>query len=163
MFEMRELYEEMVLDHNRNPRNFGRIDPHSHDAHGFNPICGDEFKIFLYLQDGVIQNVGYEGVGCSISTASTSLMTEAVKGKTEAQAMELFERMQKIFTGRDDGQPPVELGKLQVLQGVQDFPTRIKCAALSWHIMKAAIHGEQGTINTEGEQHVCPVDQPAHI
>ncbi len=158
MFELRELYEEMVLDHNRNPRNFGKINPHTHNGYGFNPICGDEFHVFLHIEDNVITHVGFDGVGCSISTASTSLMTDAVKGKTTEQAMQLFERMQKVITGQDDGKPAMELGKLKVLEGVHDFPTRIKCAALSWHTLKAALLGHIEVVNTEGEHHVCGLE-----
>jgi len=119
--------------------------------------------VFLQIEDGLIKNIGYDGTGCSISTASISLMSEAVKGKTEQEALQLFARMQKLLTGNDDGQPPVTLGKLQVLEGVQAFPTRIKCAILSWHILKAALQNESSTINTEGPDHVCPIDQPAPI
>ncbi len=156
MFDMREIYEDMVLDHNRNPRNFGPLEPHSHEAYGFNPICGDEFTVYLNVEDGIIKNVGFNGVGCAVSTASVSLMTESMKGKPVDEALAYFERMQKLLTGRDDGQPEVELGKLKILEGVRDYPARIKCAALGWHTLKAALNHQSGTVNTEGE-HVCEV------
>jgi nitrogen fixation NifU-like protein len=154
MFDMRELYEEMLLDHNRNPRNFGKLEPHTHTGHGFNPICQDEFDIYLVIENDVVKDVKFDGAGCAVSTASTSMMTQAVKGKSLSEALDIFERMRKLLTGNDDGQPPVELGKLKILEGVQAFPARIKCAALGWHIFKAAVEGEAVTVNTEGV-HVC--------
>jgi nitrogen fixation NifU-like protein len=159
MFDMREMYEDMILDHNRNPRNFGVLEPHTHEAYGYNPICGDEFKVFLEVENGVIKDLRFDGVGCAVSTASISLMTQALKGKTQAEALELFERMHKLLTGLDDGQALNQLGKLQVLKGVCDYPTRIKCAVLPWHTLKAALKGEQVAVNTEGV-HLC--DANAH-
>jgi nitrogen fixation NifU-like protein len=140
----RELYEEMILDHNRNPRNFAR-EPASANrhAHGFNPVCNDEFSVHLQVTDGVIEDVGFEGAGCAISTASASLMTEAVKGKTEQQARALFQSMHKLLT---TAAPGAELGKLAVLAGVQEFPMRIKCATLPWHTLRAALDQDSDTV-----------------
>jgi nitrogen fixation protein NifU and related proteins len=160
--DMRALYEEMLLDHNRNPRNFGVLDNPTHQGHGFNPICQDEFSVYLHVDsDNIIKNVTFDGVGCAVSTASISLMTQALKGKTLPHALEIFERMRKLLTGTDDGEPQVELGKLKILAGVHAFPTRIKCATLGWHIFKAAVDGENTPVNTEGE-HLCATNSGAH-
>ena len=159
--DMRDLYEQMLLDHNRNPRNFGEMETHTHKGHGFNPICQDEFTVYLYVDDDTIKDVKFDGAGCAVSTASASLMTQAVKGKKVAEAEALFERMRKVITGTDDGQPPVELGKLKILEGVHAFPTRIKCAALSWHVFKSAVDGEDGTISTEEGDNYCPTGAAA--
>jgi len=141
---MRELYEEMILDHNRNPRNFMREPPGANrHAHGFNPVCNDEFSVHLQVRDGVIEDVGFDGAGCAISTASASLMTEAVKGKTEQQARELFRSMHNLLT---DKAPAGELGKLAVLGGVHEFPMRIKCATLPWHTLRAALDQDSDTV-----------------
>ena len=145
--DMRALYEEVVLDHNRHPRNFQKNPVGSnHHAHGYNPICGDEFKVHLKVEDGVIKDVGFEGAGCAISTASASLMTEALQGKTVAEAEALFQNVHKLLT-REGASG--EVGKLKVLAGVHEYPARIKCAALAWHTLHAALHDEQGTVSTE--------------
>jgi nitrogen fixation protein NifU and related proteins len=155
IMDMRELYEEMLLDHNRNPRNFGELSNPTHQGHGFNPICQDEFSVYLFIDDdNIIKEVKFDGAGCAVSTASISLMTQAIKGKPLPLALDIFERMRKLLTGVDDGQPPIELGKLKILEGVHAFPTRIKCATLGWHIFKAAVDGEDSPVNTEGE-HFC--------
>lgn len=147
MSDLRDLYEEVILDHNRNPRNFPREPEHANlHAHGYNPLCGDEFTVHLRVKDGVIEDVGFEGAGCAISTASASMMTEALKGGTVADAERLFESMHALLT--DDGKPAA-VGKLQVLAGVREYPARVKCATLAWHTLHAALHGEHETVTTE--------------
>lgn len=154
MDPMRELYEDMILDHNRNPRNFEhRPAGANRHAHGFNPICNDEFRLHLRVDNGVIVDIGFEGAGCAISTASTSLLTEAVKGKTEAQARALFRSMHDLLT---DAAPAADVGKLAVLGGVHEYPMRIKCATLPWHTLRAALDGNRDTVCTEpADTEVC--------
>ena len=153
MNELRELYEELILDHNRNPRNYPRKpEGANHTAYGFNPLCGDEFVVHLRVKDGVVQDVGFEGAGCAISTASASLMTEAVKGKSVEQAETLFADVHRLLTDeleQDTSDPSALLGKLSVLMGVKEFPLRVKCATLAWHTMHAAINDQQETVTTE--------------
>lgn len=147
MSDLRDLYEEVILDHNRNPRNFlNNPAGAEHHAHGFNPLCGDEFSVHLEVKDGVITDAGFEGAGCAISTASASMMTEALKGKTVAEAEELFRRVHNLLTreGAHDA-----LGKLEVLAGVREYPMRVKCATLAWHTMHAALEGRDDTVTTE--------------
>ena len=148
---LRELYEAMILDHNRNPRNFGAASGTANrHAHGFNPVCNDEFTVHLRIRDGVVEDAGFEGAGCAISTASASMMTEAVKGKTEQQARDLFQAMHQLLT---EQQPSAALGKLAVLSGVHAYPMRIKCATLAWHTLRAALDNEEGTVSTEPAAH----------
>ena len=153
MIELRELYEELILDHNRNPRNYPKKpEGCNHSAHGFNPLCGDEFHVHLQLKDGVVHEVGFEGAGCAISTASASMMTEAVKGKSLEEADALFENVHRMLTAEAEQEPndPTELlGKLSVLVSVKEYPMRVKCATLAWHTLHAALHGEQSTVTTE--------------
>jgi nitrogen fixation NifU-like protein len=147
MSYLRQLYEEMILDHNRNPRNFMKMpDAANRHAHGFNPICNDEFSVHLKVEDGVVQDIGFEGAGCAISTASASLMTEAVKGKTEQEVRALFRGMQALLTEQGAGE---DVGKLQVLGGVREYPMRVKCATLPWHTLRAALDGDEQTACTE--------------
>ena len=147
MSDLRQLYEEVILDHNRNPRNFHkRPGGTNRHAYGFNPLCGDEFTINLEVEDGVIKDAGFEGAGCAISTASASLMTEALIGKTEAQARALFEDMHALLTTNADAP---DVGKLRVLAGVREYPARVKCATLAWHTMQAALRNEDKTVSTE--------------
>ena len=147
MDHLRDLYEEMILDHNRNPRNFD-CEPAAANrhAHGFNPVCNDEFSVHLQVRDGVIEDISFAGAGCAISTASASLMTEAIKGKTEQQAQELFQSMHNLLT---EEAPTGDVGKLVVLGGVHEFPMRIKCATLPWHTLRAALEQNDETICTE--------------
>ena len=152
MHEPRELYEQVILDHNRNPRNFMRRPEHSsHQAAGDNPICGDEFSVSLRVEDGRISDIGFNGVGCAISVASTSLMTEAVKGKTVAEARALFQSMRGLLTGGPNNLPPDRqaVGKLRILAGVRDYPMRVKCATLPWHILDAALRDDPTMVCTE--------------
>jgi len=146
--DLRELYQEVIFDHNRNPRN--NIKPIKVDrmSEGFNPLCGDRLTLYIgFDESGRISHTGFEGQGCAISTASASLMTEALKGKTEGEAEALFEQFHGLVMGTSDIDPTM-LGKLQVLAGVQEFPARVKCATLAWHTLHAALHGEQ-QVSTE--------------
>jgi nitrogen fixation NifU-like protein len=155
--DMRALYEEMILDHNRHPRNFLKVPAAAtHHAHGFNPICNDEFFVHLRIENGVIADIGFEGAGCAISTASASMMTEVVKGKTLAQARQLFEATHNLLTQQG---PTTELGKLAILAGVHEYPMRVKCATLAWHVLNAALENRNGTISTEDDEAApyCPV------
>ncbi len=150
MPDLRELYQQVILDHHKKPRNFRRAADANRQADGFNPLCGDKVSIFLHLEAGVIQDISFQGSGCAISTASASLMTDALKGRSEAEAMEIFGRFHDLVTGKataEDGDSG--LGKLAALSGVREYPVRIKCATLAWHTMKAALEGRQETVATE--------------
>jgi nitrogen fixation NifU-like protein len=148
--ELRELYQEVILDHSKKPRNF-RAQPEASHAEGFNPLCGDRATVFVELDGGKVKDVSFVGSGCSISTASASMMTEAVKGKTAAEAEALFERFHALITAPPDqaGGAHPELGKLAVFAGVCEFPVRVKCASLPWHTLKAALAGADQTVTTE--------------
>ncbi len=142
---------QVIVDHNKSPRNFGVLNPASHDAEGFNPLCGDQLHIYLNINnDDVIEDVKFEGQGCAISTASASLMTEALKGKSRDEFQQVFNDFQHMATSDLSESPDEEaLGKLSVLAGVREFPSRIKCATLCWHTMKAAIEGVDEAAKTE--------------
>lgn len=156
--DLRSLYEEVILDHNRNPRNYPRNPPGAtHHAHGYNPLCGDEFTLHLRVDNGTIADAGFEGAGCAISTASASLLTEAVKGKTVEEARRLFAGMRNLLTGEAVS---VDVGKLQVMAGVTEFPMRVKCATLPWHTLVAALDKRADTISTEDPTPQC--EQPHH-
>ena len=149
MSELSELYQEVILDHNRRPHNFRVIDPASAKQEGYNPLCGDRLTLYLKLDGDVIRDVAFQGTGCAISKASASLMTDALKGKTVREARELFEQFHSMFTSTP-GTPVDDLGKLSVFAGVREFPTRIKCASLAWHTMKAAVaHESDAPVSTE--------------
>jgi nitrogen fixation NifU-like protein len=145
--ELRDLYQEVVIDHGRRPRNFGPLPGANHEAEGFNPLCGDRLTLRLKVGDGVIQDARFEGAGCAISTASASLMTEALKGRTQAEVETLFKDFHALVTG--EASPAGELGKLEVLAGVREFPARVKCATLAWHTLQAALHDEKQPVSTE--------------
>jgi len=149
MPDLRDLYQEVILDHNRRPRNFGHLAGANRSAEGFNPLCGDRLTLYLKLVDGVIEDVRFEGTGCAISTASASLMTEALRGKTEEEAQALFEGFHALLTAGDGADAAVPLGKLEVLSGVREFPVRVKCATLAWHVLHAALHNETRPVSTE--------------
>lgn len=138
MSELSELYQEVILDHNRRPRNFHAIDPADRTQEGYNPLCGDRLTVYVKLDGDRIVDVAFQGSGCAISKASASLMTEALKGKRVADARDLFDRFHAMITSSPD-QAPDDLGKLSVLAGVREFPTRVKCASLAWHTLKAAV------------------------
>jgi nitrogen fixation protein NifU and related proteins len=146
--DLRELYQEVIFDHNRRPRNFGPLAEANRSAEGFNPLCGDKLELHLKIVDGVIEDARFEGSGCAISTASASLMTEALKGKSEAEAEALFAGFHALLTG-GDAPENVPLGKLEVLSGVREFPTRVKCATLAWHTLEAALHNAARPVSTE--------------
>jgi nitrogen fixation NifU-like protein len=149
--ELRELYQEVILDHSKRPRNFRALPEASHQAEGFNPLCGDKATIYLRLEGDVVKEVAFKGSGCSISTASASMMTEALAGKSRAEAEALFQRFHELLTSdpskaADNAAP--ELGKLAVFSGVCEFPVRVKCASLPWHTFRAALRGD-GQAKTE--------------
>jgi nitrogen fixation NifU-like protein len=148
MSDLRDLYQEVIVDHGRRPRNFGPLPEASHQAEGFNPLCGDRLTLRLKVADGVIAEARFEGAGCAISTASASLMTEALKGLATADAEALFAGFHAMLTG-DGPLPPGGLGKLEVLAGVREFPSRVKCATLAWHTLQAALHAEPRPVSTE--------------
>ena len=145
--ELQDLYQEMILDHNRRPRNFRIIDDGS-SAEGFNPLCGDRITVYLKVENGTIKDVSFQGAGCAISKASASLMTESVKGKTIEEATALFERFQRMITAPPDDRTE-NLGKLTVLAGVRQFPERVKCATLAWHTLRSAVDAPGGVVSTE--------------
>jgi len=148
MSNLDDLYQEVILDHNRRPRNFKRLDRPTHHAEGFNPLCGDRVTVYLTLDNGVITDVSFQGSGCAISKASASLMTESVKGKTVDEAKALFERFQRMIT--TPAETPVDnLGKLMVLAGVRQFPVRVKCATLAWHTLRTAVDARDEVVSTE--------------
>jgi nitrogen fixation NifU-like protein len=149
MDELRELYQSVILDHNKRPRNFRRPERANRAAHGHNPLCGDKLEVYAEVEDGVVRDVGFEGSGCAISRASASLMTEAVKGHTLAEVEKLFEGFHEMVTSDTRTAPDASaLGKLGVLGGVREFPMRVKCATLAWHTLRAALAGG-GEASTE--------------
>lgn len=147
MSDLRELYQEVILDHYRRPRNFAALDDANRKAEGYNPLCGDRVTIYLRVADGVVRAASFQGSGCAISTASASLMTEAVQGKTLAEAEALFEQFHGLVTGAE--RAPQELGKLEALGGVRDYPVRVKCATLAWHTLRSALEQRDQTASTE--------------
>ena len=151
MFDLRDLYQEVIIDHSKRPRHFGKLAEANREAEGFNPLCGDQLTVELIVEDGLVKDAAFEGAGCAISTASASLMTDMVRGKTEAEAQEIFRRFQDLVTRKD---PPTEddllkLEKLAALTGVRVFPSRVKCATLAWHTLAAALSGRGKTVKTE--------------
>lgn len=137
--DLQDLYKEIIVDHNRSPRNFRRIEHPTHQAEGFNPLCGDKLHLYLTVEGDTITDIAFEASGCAISVASASLLTEALKGQSVADADTLFERMRTLFTDQDQVPDIDELGKLAALGGVRQYPSRIKCANLSWHALHAAL------------------------
>ncbi len=149
MSELTDLYQEVILDHNRRPHNFRAIESPSAKQEGFNPLCGDRLTLYLSLDGDVIKDAAFQGSGCAISKASASLMTDALKGKSVAEARDLFEQFHAMITSDPVSEAP-DLGKLSVFAGVREFPTRIKCASLAWHTMKAAVGGDSAApVSTE--------------
>jgi nitrogen fixation NifU-like protein len=146
MSELEDLYQEQILDHNKSPRNFRVMENANHKAEGFNPLCGDHVTVYLRLHDGRIEDISFQGSGCAISKASASMMTAELKGKQEADAQELFDKVHKMLTGED---ADLGLGKLTVLSGVCKFPARVKCATLAWHTMNSALKGAPEIASTE--------------
>ena len=149
MSELSELYQQVILDHNKKPRNFHKIDSANHMAEGFNPLCGDQLTVYAQLEDGTLKDVSFEGSGCAISKAAASMMTVAVKGKTKQDAELLFDEFHRMVTGElDEENEPHQLGRLTIFAGVREFPVRVKCASLAWHTLKAALN-DQTVISTE--------------
>lgn len=146
MTDLRELYQETILDHYRQPRNAGRLAGANRMAEGFNPLCGDRVKLYLQVEDGVIRDVRFEGTGCAIATASASLMTESIKGKRADEALQLLEKIHAMVA---QGSQSGDVGKLAVLAGVHEFPERVKCATLAWHTMKAALENVAEPVTTQ--------------
>ena len=147
--ELGELYQEVILDHNRQPRNFGEMRPASRTAVGHNPLCGDRITVYLDLQGDLLKDVRFVGTGCAISKASASMMTESVKGKTRARAEDLFREFHRLVTEDDARVDEKALGKLVVFSGVREFPVRVKCATLAWHTLRAALEDAGEIASTE--------------
>jgi nitrogen fixation NifU-like protein len=159
--ELRDLYQEMILDHGKRPRNFRELPAGSRKAEGYNPLCGDRETVFLQMDGDVVKDVSFTGAGCAISTASASMMTETVKGKTRAETEALFTRFHDLITGETKSGPGApELGKLAVFSGVREYPVRIKCATLPWHTLKAALAGGAERVSTEDGAEASPKEDP---
>jgi len=148
MSDLRDLYQEVIFDHYRKPRNFHSLADANRKAEGFNPLCGDHLTLYLKVENGVIQDVSFEGAGCAISTAAASLLTESIKGKTEQQAAHMFQEFHDLVT-QDKSPLNGDLGKLEVLGGVREFPSRVKCATLAWHALQAALANRKEAVSTE--------------
>jgi nitrogen fixation NifU-like protein len=146
--EIADLYQELIVDHSRRPRNFGRLEHATHQAEGFNPLCGDKVKVYVNLENEIVRDVRFEGDGCAISKASASLMTESMKGKSKVEAEQLFSKFRDLVTG-NAGTAQTALGKLAAFSGLRGFPTRVKCATLVWHTLHAALEQTAGTVSTE--------------
>jgi nitrogen fixation NifU-like protein len=147
--ELTELYQQVIVDHSKRPRNFRILDGASRKVEGYNPLCGDKVTIYVKLRDGVVEDISFQGSGCAISTASASLLTEALKGRTLADAEALFESFHELVTGLQPEHEEAKLGKLAAFSGVCDYPTRVKCATLAWHTLRAALKGEGKAVSTE--------------
>jgi len=148
--ELRELYQQVILDHNKSPRNFKKLETANHYAEGYNPLCGDRIDVYVKLKDDKIEDISFVGSGCAISKASASLMSTMVKGKTIKEAEEIFEKFHHLITGKMDEEIHAnEVGKLAVFAGVREFPARVKCASLAWHTLISALKEENKTVSTE--------------
>jgi nitrogen fixation NifU-like protein len=149
MADLRDLYQELILEHSKAPRNFRELADANHHAEGYNPLCGDHFTVYVQMDGDAIRDISFQGMGCAISKASASMMTQILKGKTKAEAEELFQRFQKLVTGHSANGEKEQLGKLTVFHGVSEFPVRVKCATLAWHTLRAAMEDKQDTVSTE--------------
>ncbi|OGS51314.1 MAG: SUF system NifU family Fe-S cluster assembly protein [Euryarchaeota archaeon RBG_16_68_12] len=149
MPDLKELYQEVILDHSKSPRNFHKLADANRKAVGRNPLCGDQFTVYLRVEDGRIADIAFEGQGCAISKSSASMMTMAVKGRTAAEAEDLFDRFHALVTGKKGAAEAPDLGKLAAFQGVSGFPVRVKCASLAWHTLKAALEEKEASISIE--------------
>jgi len=150
MADLRDLYQELILEHSKAPRNYRELKGADRKAEGFNPLCGDRLTVYVEMQGDLIRDIGFQGSGCAISKASASMMTQSLKGKTKDQARALFEGFRQAVTGKTTGNgSQVDLGKLAVFSGVSEFPTRVKCATLAWHTLQAAFEGKQESVSTE--------------
>ena len=144
MADVRELYQQLIVDHSKSPRNCRVIDGADLSAEGYNPLCGDHVTLFVKLEGDRVKDISFQGNGCAISTASASMMTESLKGKTESEARAIFEKFHQLVTNHSDSQPdPSTMGKLAVFSGVREYPVRVKCATLAWHTMRAALEGKE--------------------
>ena len=149
MSELSELYQQVILDHNKKPRNFRRLETANRRAEGYNPLCGDQLTVYMELDGDQVKDITFEGSGCAISKAAASMMTQSIKGRTRAEAETLFQEFHHMVTGEmHEETTPNHLGRLTIFSGVRDFPARVKCASLSWHTMHAALKGEE-TVSTE--------------
>ncbi len=148
MSELRELYQQVILDHYKRPRNFQQLADANRKAEGYNPLCGDQITVYLHMDGDVITDISFQGAGCAISQSAASLMTTTLKGKTRAEAEEIFHKFHDMVTG-ENGADPMELGKLAVFCGVSEFPVRVKCASLPWHTLRAALEGKDEAVSTE--------------
>ncbi len=150
MPELRELYQEVILDHSKHPKNYHKMDDATHNAEGYNPLCGDHFFIYLKVEDGIIKDISFEGAGCAISKASASIMTSVVKGKTLEEVQKIFNNFHAFVTGKvEKNFDPNSLGKLAVFSGVSEFPVRVKCATLAWHTLMNALENKNEIAKTE--------------
>jgi nitrogen fixation protein NifU and related proteins len=149
MTDLRELYQQVILDHNRNPRNYKELPNATKRVEGYNPLCGDHYTIFVDVEDDKIKDIGFTGNGCAISKSSASVMTTTVKGKRTEEAERLFEIFHRLVTGEPAGLSEAELGRLAAFSGVSEFPARVKCATLAWHTLHSALQGEQEVVTTE--------------
>jgi nitrogen fixation NifU-like protein len=150
MSELQSLYQEVILDHYRSPRNYKRLVGANRKAEGFNPICGDHFTVYLKLENGVISDISFEGAGCAISKASASMMSTVLKGKTKDEAMALFDKFHSLVTGEFKPTDQMDgLGKLEAFAGVSEFPVRVKCATLAWHALRSALQSKDEVVSTE--------------
>lgn len=148
--ELKELYQQVILDHNKSPRNFRKMENATAKAEGYNPLCGDHIDVFVFVEDGIVKDVSFTGEGCAISKASASVMTSLLKGKTVKEAEELFQKFHELVTGKLGDNPDLEsFGKLAVFAGVQEFPVRVKCASLAWHTVMNALHNKGEKVTTE--------------
>jgi nitrogen fixation NifU-like protein len=162
--DLRDLYQEVILDHSKRPRNFRTLPDADRQAEGYNPLCGDRETIYLKLDGDLVRDASFQGAGCAISTASASMMTESLKGKNRAEAEALFERFHDLIIGGHNAPPGgPALGKLEVFSGVREYPVRIKCATLPWHTMKAALSEDGRTISTEDGAEASPREEPKAI
>ncbi|MDE3108627.1 MAG: SUF system NifU family Fe-S cluster assembly protein [Acidobacteriota bacterium] len=151
MSDLRDLYQEVILEHSKAPRNFHGLAHANHRADGVNPLCGDQFTVYLHMDGDAIRDISFEGSGCAISKASASMMTQILKGKSRAEAEKLFERFHKLVTGEEPAKGGEDLGKLAVFSGVSEYPARVKCATLAWHTLHAALVGEAEAVLPEDE------------
>ncbi len=149
MADLRDMYQEMILEHAKSPRNFRALESPSYKAEGYNPLCGDRCSVFIDTKDGLISDISFEGSGCAISRASASMMTQSLKGKTLQQAEEMFRSFHDMVTGQSSDGAGSDIGKLKVFAGVSEFPARVKCATLAWHTLQAALHGDSAPVTTE--------------
>ena len=150
MNDLQDLYQDIIMDHNRRPRNFGPVEQPTHKKEGYNPLCGDQIELELKIVDGIVVDVGFTGVGCAISKSSASMMTEEIKGKTLEVVTSMFEQFRRMITVNNENDLDVDLlGDLEILQGVSQYPARIKCATLSWHTLNSALEGAEDTVTTE--------------